>query len=247
MRGWIVPPPTVSTKTARDYARERERKVLGLELRGLLKSPRIKSALLKVHREEFIPHDYRNYAYWEVPLPLPGVASTISCPHSYPLFYEPLGLDLGHRFLEVGTGSGYGAAVVREVVGDDGLVVSTEIDPLTYEFARSNLQRAGYKDILLVLSDGGLGYAEAAPYDCIAVTAACACVPAPLIDQLKPGGRAIAPVLKGDRQILTLATKQLDGGVQHKPICDVLYVPLRGEYGTHTSDDPLAAGRAWCS
>lgn len=241
MRGWIVPPPTTPRKTASDYARERERKVLGFESRGLLKSPRIKRALLTVHREDFIPHDYRDYAYWEVPLPLPGVASTISCPHSYPLFYEPLGLDRGHRFLEVGTGSGYGAAIAREIVGDDGLVVSTEIDPLTYEFARSNIQHAGYRDILLVLGDGGLGYAEAAPFDCIAVTAACVCMPVPLVEQLKPGGRAIAPILEDDRQILTLVTKRLDGGLRHEPICDVLYVSLRGEYGTHASDEPFPA------
>jgi len=76
----------------------------------------------------------------EVPLPLPGEHATISCPHSYPLFYEPLGLDEGHRFLEIGSGSGYGAAVAREVVGPGGLVVSIEIDPLTLEFARRNLE-----------------------------------------------------------------------------------------------------------
>ncbi|RLC23772.1 MAG: hypothetical protein DRH21_06540, partial [Deltaproteobacteria bacterium] len=68
----------------------------------------------------------------------------ISCPHSYPLFYEPLGLDKGHKILEVGLGSGYGTALAREIVGPDGLVVSIEIDPLTFEFAKSNLEKAGY-------------------------------------------------------------------------------------------------------
>ncbi|MBI3055809.1 MAG: protein-L-isoaspartate O-methyltransferase [Betaproteobacteria bacterium] len=246
MRGWIVPPPKAPTKTATDYARERERKVRGLESRGLLKSPRIKAALLKVPREEFIPRDYRDYAYCEVPLPLPGAAATISCPHSYPLFYEPLGLDRGHRFLEVGTGSGYGAAVAREVVGDEGLVVSIELDALTYDFAKRNLQRAGYSNILLVLGDGGLGYPAAAPYDRIAITAACPRIPAPLIEQLTTGGRAIAPLLEDDRQVLTLITKQPEG-VRRETICDVLYVALRGEYGTEAPatafppDDAMAA------
>ena len=249
MVGWIVPPPKAPSKTARDYARERERKTLGLESRGLLKSPRIKSALLKVPREEFIPRDYRDYAYWEVPLPLPGSSATISCPHSYPLFYEPLGLDRGHHFLEVGTGSGYGAALAREIVGNEGVVVSIEIDALTYEFAKRNLERAGYSDVLLVLGDGGLGYPTAAPYDRIAVTAACPRIPAPLIEQLTTGGRAIAPLREGDRQVLTLVTKQ-PGGMRRETICDVLYVALRGEYGIEASatgfwpDNAIGADRA---
>ncbi|MBI3045698.1 MAG: hypothetical protein HYY78_23060 [Betaproteobacteria bacterium] len=123
MHGWIVPPPKTPARSAADHERERRRKVCWLEAQGLLGSPRIRAALLKVRREDFIPRQYRDYAYEEVPLPLPGASATISCPHSYPLFYEPLGLDCGHRFMEIGTGSGYDAAVAREVVGDDGLVV----------------------------------------------------------------------------------------------------------------------------
>ena len=111
----------------RGGARNRSRhKVRWLEAQGLLESARIREALLKVRREDFVPREYRDYAYEEVPLPLPGAMATISCPHSYPLLYEPLGLDRGQRFLEVGTGSGYGAAVAREVVGNAGLVVSVE-------------------------------------------------------------------------------------------------------------------------
>jgi protein-L-isoaspartate(D-aspartate) O-methyltransferase len=79
-------------------------------------------------------------------LPLPGGSATISCAHSYPLFYEPLGLGDGHRFLEVGVGSGYGTALAREVVGPDGLVVAIDIDAVTLAFARENLRRAGYTD-----------------------------------------------------------------------------------------------------
>lgn len=110
-------------------------------------------------------------------MPLPGIAATISCPHSYPLFYEPLGLDQGHRFLEVGLGSGYGTAVAREVVGDKGLVVAMEIDPVTFEYGKANLERAAYRDVVLVLADGGLGFPELQPYDRIAMTAACAEIP----------------------------------------------------------------------
>lgn len=198
---------------------------------GYLRSERIKEALLKVPREDFIPHKYRDYAYSEVPLPLPGEQATISCPHSYPLFYEPLGLDKGHGFLEVGLGSGYGAAVAREVVGPHGLVVSIEIDPVTFEFAKKNLERAGYNDVVLVEGDGGLGYPEMSPYDRIAVTAACREIPSPLIEQLTMGGRVIAPVHEDRVQELVFLQKGV-GGIQRRVICEVLYVSLRGMYGS---------------
>jgi hypothetical protein len=94
MCGWQIPPPKTPSKSKADLARERRQKVASLVKQGLLKSERIKQALLKVPREDFIPEPYRDYAYLEVPLPLPGVAATISCPHSYPLFYEPLGLSI---------------------------------------------------------------------------------------------------------------------------------------------------------
>ncbi len=230
MRGWIIPPPREPTKSREEFAHERAAKVSWLVRRGYLQSERIKAALLKIPREDFIPREYRDYAYLEVPFPLPGERATISCPHSYPLFYEPLGLDEGHRFLEVGLGSGYGIAVAREVVGPEGLAVSVEIDPLTFAFAQSNLESAGYRDIVLVNADGGLGCPEWSPYDSIAVTAACAEVPPPLIEQLRVGGRLIAPVLQHGRQDLLLLEKGLED-IRRRVICEVLYVSLRGVYG----------------
>jgi protein-L-isoaspartate(D-aspartate) O-methyltransferase len=231
MRGWPIPPPKPPTKTASQLTLERQLKVSALEAQGLLKSERITAALLKVPREDFIPAEYRDFAYEEVPLPLPGTAATISCPHSYPLFYEPLGLGLSHRFLEIGTGSGYGAAVAREVVGDTGQVTSIEIDPLTHAFAKQNLERAGYADVVLVLGDGGLGHAPRAPYDRIAITAACAEIPPPLVAQLTLGGRIIAPLLEGGLQKLTVITKQADATTR-EVVGDVLYVRLQGRYGS---------------
>lgn len=230
MKGWILPPPREPTKSREEFDKERTKKVWWLVKHGYLESARIRQALLKVPREDFIPWDYRDYAYQEVPLPLPGEKSTISCPHSYPLFYEPLGLDEGHRFLEVGTGSGYGAAIGREVVGPNGLTVSVEIDPVTFEFAKKNLETAGYGDIILVNGDGGLGYPELSPYDRIAITAACVEIPPPLIEQLKIGGRLIGPVLKdGDQDLVLLEKGTAD--IQRRVICEVLYVSLRGTYG----------------
>src|SRR6266511_2356644 len=133
----------------------------------------------------------------------------------------------GHRFLEVGVGSGYGTSLAREVVGPAGLVVAIDIDATTLGFARENLERAGYTDVVLIHGDGGLGYPEHAPYDRICVTAACPDVPPPLIEQLALRGRLIVPVMEGTRQRLTLLEKTVDG-VRRKSLADVLYVSLQG-------------------
>jgi protein-L-isoaspartate(D-aspartate) O-methyltransferase len=230
MSGWLIPPPSRPLKSDEDLRREREAKIRELERRGLLRSERLCDAMRTVAREDFIPSRYRDHAYEEIPLPLPGERATISCPHSYPLFYEPLGLEAGHRFLEVGVGSGYGTALAQEVVGSLGLVVAIEIDAATLLFARENLSRAGYTDVILLHGDGGLGYPNHAPYDRICVTAACPDVPPPLIEQLAPRGRLIAPVREGARQRLTLLEKTVDG-LRVKHITDVLYVSLQGRYG----------------
>ena len=232
MPGWIVPPPKEPTKSKRQFRKERENKVKWLIQHGYLRSERIKAAMLRVQREDFIPYLYRDYAYLEVPLPLPGEEATISCPHSYPLFYEPLGLNIGHRFLEVGLGSGYGTALAREIIGSDGFVVSIDIDPQTFKFAEKNLDNAAYRDIILVSADGGLGYPRFSPYDRICITAACKEIPSPLVEQLREGGMLIAPVTERGIQNLILLEKGAKG-VKRRRICEVLYVSLRGMYGMH--------------
>src|SRR5512133_3428192 len=228
--GWFIPPPSRPVKSDEDLRREREAKIAELKRRGLLGSERLTRAMLTVRREDFIPSCYRDHAYEEIPLPLPGERATISCPHSYPLFYEPLGLGEGHRFLEVGVGSGYGTALAREVVGPEGLVVAIDIDATTLAFARDNLERAGHTDVVLVHGDGGLGYLAHAPYDAICVTAACPDVPPPLIEQLTPQRRLVGPVLEGTRQRRTLLEKTTDGS-RRTILTEVLYVSLRGRYG----------------
>lgn len=238
MPGWIIPPPKEPVKGRAELERERRRKVRWLTRHGFLRSERIRAAMLTVPREEFIPLFYRDYAYLEVPLPLPGENATISCPHSYPLFYEALELDEGHRFLEVGLGSGYGAALAREIVGERGLVVSLEIDPLTFAFARQNLEKQGYRDIVLVNRDGGLGWPEQAPYDRICITAACPEIPPPLVEQLAPNGRLAAPVLTGEGQDLVLLEKGRDR-ITSRVVCQVLYVSLRGRYGKERLNQDL--------
>jgi len=229
-QGWIIPPAAEPRKSRDEFRQEREEKVRQLVADGLLHSYRIRSALLAVHRENCIPPRYRDYAYQEVPLPLPGTRATISCPHSYPLFYEPLGLDAGHRFMEIGLGSEYGAAVAREVVGPAGLVVSIEIDPVPYGVGTSNLERAGYHDGRMVLGDGRLGYPECAPSDRICITAACHEVPPARLKPLQPGGTLIAPIEEQGVQNLTLLS-QGQRGMRRQVICEVLYIPFRGRDG----------------
>lgn len=202
---------------------------------GYLTSPRMIEAMRKVPRELFMPEPLRRYSYYDEPYPIPGDGrQTISAPYTYPLFYEPLDLSLGDRFLEVGMGSGYGAALARELVGGEGLVVTIEINRDTYEFGVENLRKAGYLDVIAVLGDGSKGYPEYAPYDKICVTAACPRVPQPLLEQLDRPGRLIAPIgplstLIG--QDLTLITRDDLGKERVEKLTKVVYVPLQGEYG----------------
>ena len=121
MDGWLVPPPRKTTKSRTQLQRERRTEVDWLIAQGLLKSQHIKQALL------------------QVPLPLPGLCATTSCPHGYPLFDEPLALGSGHRFMEIGLA--YSTALALEVVRDAVGVIDIEIDPVTFDFAKGNLAK----------------------------------------------------------------------------------------------------------
>ena len=178
---------------------------------------------------------YVDYAYSDQPFPIPGDGrQTISAPYMYPIFYEPLELKRGDSLLEIGAGSGYGAALAWELVGPTGLVVAIEINPVTYRFAEANLRRTGYNDVLLLLGDGSLGYPEKAPYDAVCVTAACPDVPQPLIEQLRSPGRLMAPVGGPSSflgQDLVLLERDEGGGIRRRTLMKVAYVPLIGKYG----------------
>lgn len=192
----------------------------------------MEEAVLAVPREEFMDPKFRDYAYIGRPFPIPGDGrQTISAPYMYPVSYEPLGLELGMKVLEIGAGSGYGAALAKELVGDEGLVVAVEINEETHAFAERNLKRTGY-EVELILGDGSLGYPELAPYDVISVTASTPDIPPPLLDQLKVGGRLIAPVggrsLEGQDLLLIHKTEK---GFNQKSLMKVVYVPLLGRYG----------------
>ncbi len=220
------------------FRRARERLVERLVREGYIRSEKVRRAMLRVPRELFVPEDLRHLAYEDTPLPI-GFGQTISAPHMVALMTEYADLDVGMKVLEVGTGSGYHAAVMAEIVAPSdvprerwGHVYSVERIPELAEFARRNLERAGYADrVTVIVGDGSKGYPEKAPYDRIVVTAAAPDIPGPLIDQLKPGGKMVIPV--GDRylQYLYVVEKKKDGSISYKSVTPCLFVPLIGEHG----------------
>jgi protein-L-isoaspartate(D-aspartate) O-methyltransferase len=201
---------------------------------GYLKSDSVSEALLNVRREEFMDPTLREFAYDDIASPIPGNGrQTISAPYMYPLIYETINLKKGDVFLEVGAGSGYGAALAQELVGPEGFVATIEINPVTYEFAKQNLKRSGHNKVMLILGDGSLGYSSKAPYDSISITAASPEFPPPLIKQLKTPGRIVAPIGKTSiyEQDLVILEKNSEGNISERILMKVAYVPLTGRYG----------------
>lgn len=214
-----------------DFSMLRQALVESLVEEGVIRSKIVKEAMLKVPREEFVPIHLRHYAYEDTPLPI-GYGQTISAPHMVALMCEEAQLAPGMRVLEIGTGSGYHAAVIAEIVGPKGAVYSIERLAELSSFARRNLARTGYLDrVTLIIGDGSMGYPPAAPYDRIIVTAAAPEVPPPLIDQLARNGIMVIPV--GDRfnQILYVVRKKSDGSIEYRTVTPCLFVPLVGRYG----------------
>ncbi len=192
-------------------------------------SEKVYRAMLKVPRHLFIPFNYRDDAYTDTPLPI-GKDQTISAPHMVAIMCELLDLKEGHKVLEVGTGRGYHAAVVAEIVGEKGKVITVErIEELARK-AREVLESLGYSNIRVVVGDGSKGFKEESPYDRIFVTASAPDVPKPLIDQLKPGGKMVLPV-GNFVQNLIIVEKDESGEIKKKPWGAVRFVPLVGEYG----------------
>jgi len=221
-----------------DYCERRRRLVEELKLQGYIRSSKVEKAMLAVPREEFVPEDLRELAYIDRPLPI-GLGQTISAPSIVAYMTELLDPDVGHRVLEVGTGSGYQAAILAEIVAPKsaprevwGHVYSIERLRELAEYARRNLERTGYSDrVTVIVGDGSRGYPPKAPYDRIMVTAAAPRVPEPLIEQLKPGGRLVAPVGSKLEQRLVVVEKDPRGRLTYRSDLEVIFVPLVGEYG----------------
>ena len=205
-------------KSIEDDVRRNEH-VLG---RPQLSAP-VARAMARVPRHEFVPSEYRHRSYENNPLPI-GQGQTISQPTIVAMMTDLLAVSAGDTVLEVGTGSGYQAAVLAEVVS---LVHSVEIVPELAQSARKRLARLGYNNVIVHQGDGYMGLKENAPFDGIIVTAAAAQVPGPLLEQLKPGGRLVIPVGPAAfTQWLTVWTRGEDGVFHEESLLPVRFVPL---------------------
>jgi protein-L-isoaspartate(D-aspartate) O-methyltransferase len=186
-------------------------------------SPQVRAALGKVERHRFVPPAQAGSAYRNHPLPI-GSGQTISQPYIVALSTDLVQPRAGQRVLEVGTGSGYQAAVLAEIVGK---VYTIELIAALGNAAAGRLRALGYANVEVRIGDGYAGWPEAAPFDAIVVTAAAPRVPQALVAQLKPGGRMVIPVGEsGAAQELLLVTKRADGGVDTRSVLPVRFVPL---------------------
>ncbi len=205
------------------------RETAGLTGRAALR-PSVLAALREVPRHRFVPEELASSAYINTPLPI-GDAQTISQPYIVALMSDLLEPQPSDTVLEVGTGSGYQAAVLARLVRR---VYSTEIIPELAARARARLAETGCDNVEVRSGDGGAGWAEHAPYDGIVVTAAAPLVPPALLEQLRPGGRLVLPLGAARwSQQLVVITKLADGGSEHRDVLPVAFVPLTGDAAHH--------------
>ncbi len=215
-------------RTEDSFAQAREAMVAEqIAARGI-RDPLVLAAMRKVPREEFVPEPYRAHAYDDSALPI-GNGQTISQPYIVALMIEAMGLEGGERVLEVGSGSGYAAAVLAEIAAE---VIGIERQPELVRRATETLARLGYDTVTIIEGDGTLGHAPGAPYDAILVSAAAPRVPPALIEQLCPGGRLVVPVGRvRAHQVVRRIEKAADGSLNEEDITGVRFVPLVGEQG----------------
>jgi protein-L-isoaspartate(D-aspartate) O-methyltransferase len=206
-----------------DFKTMRERMVeTQIKARGV-KDHRALAAMLKVERHLFVPKDLQTSAYSDQPLPI-GEGQTISQPYIVALMTELLELKGEEKVLEVGTGSGYQAAVLAELAKE---VYSVEIVEKLASSAEKLLLELGYKNIMVKAGDGYLGWPQAAPFDAIIVTCAPDHIPKPLLDQLKEGGRMVVPVGAYTQELKKVVKRS--GKIEMADVIPVIFVPMTGE------------------
>jgi protein-L-isoaspartate(D-aspartate) O-methyltransferase len=217
-----MPADQTSTATASEDAFARRRASMvetQIEARGV-RNPAVLAAMRKVPRHRFVPSSSIGDAYIDGPLPI-GFQQTISQPYIVAYMSEALDVGRQHKVLEIGTGSGYQAAVLGELAGE---VYTVEIIPELGERARALLDEMGYRNVHVRIGDGYLGWPEHAPFDRIIVTAAPDHVPKPLVDQLAVGGHLVIPVGRWHQE-MTIVTKT-ERGTTMRTTIPVRFVPL---------------------
>jgi protein-L-isoaspartate(D-aspartate) O-methyltransferase len=207
-----------------EFAAARARMVKEQVQRRGVKAPAVLAAMERVPRHLFVPEEDRAGSYGDHPLPI-GSGQTISQPYIVALMTELLGVGPGDRVLEIGTGSGYQAAVLSRVVAE---VYTIEIVEPLGERARRTLADLGYGNVHVRVGDGYKGWPDKAPFDAILVTAAPPRIPEPLLAQLKPGGKMVLPVGSFHQDLLVL-TKRADGSIERREVLPVRFVPMTGE------------------
>jgi len=211
-----------------DLPSARARLVASLLRGGDIRSDAVREAFLRVPREEFVRPEDRRDAYADTPLPI-GEGQTISAPSMIAIMLEEAALRPGERVLEIGTGSGYHAALLACLVGAE-RVVTIERMPALAAWGRLNLERTGFGRVTVVTGDGSLGFPERAPYDAILATAGAPRLPPAWREQLAASGRILAPV--GDSryaQVLLIARRRADGTLDVRKGTPCAFVPLIGE------------------
>ena len=187
------------------------------------------TAFSKVPRENFISPQLKIHAYDDHPLPTMRNQS-ISQPSTIIIMLRALDLQAGESVFEIGAGAGYQAALMADLVGEQGKIVTTEVIPELVQVARQRMDELKLNNVLVVEGDGAGGYTTQAPYDKIIITAACPGIPQPLIAQLKEGGIIVAPV--GDLQSQTMVKgKKENGKLSLEFLGDFTFVPMKGKYG----------------
>jgi protein-L-isoaspartate(D-aspartate) O-methyltransferase len=203
-----------------EYSTERSRMVQTQLRANGIADPRVLAAMEKVPRHRFVPEARREEAYGDHPLPI-GHDQTISQPYIVAFMTEAARIRPGHKVLEIGTGSGYQAAVLAEVAGS---VYSIEIVPELADGARRVLSELGYDNVQVRTGDGYIGWPEEAPFDAILVTAAPDHIPQALVDQLRIGARMIIPVGRGEQEMIIVTRTRT--GIERQSVFPVRFVPL---------------------
>lgn len=209
------------------FAAERERLVESLAGRRMDLSPRVLAALGRVPRHLFVPPELRMVAYEDRALPI-GSGQTVSAPHMVAIMCSVLGVREGDQVLEVGTGSGYHAAVLAQLVGEEGAVTSIEFVPGLAKRAQKTLKEAGYPQVRVVVGDGAQGDPEHAPFQRITMAAATPSVPEPLLEQLDLGGVLVAPV--GAKEAVLTRIERTPEGLETSEHGVCVFVPLAGSH-----------------
>lgn len=218
-------PPVAPTDADAPAAAERA-EMVRTQLAGRnITDPRVLEAMRRVPRHRFVPAEHAAEAYGDHPLPI-GHAQTISQPYIVALMTQLAQVEPGQRVLDIGTGSGYQAAVLAEMGAD---VASIEIVPELAEEAKARLAALGYKNVHVRAGDGYRGWPERAPFGAIILAAAAPEIPQPLIEQLAVGGRLVLPVGEHYGQELLVITKQKDGSLRRETVAPVMFVPMTGE------------------